>query len=115
MREGPLKEDIPDGGEAQPKTVRWAEQQFIPGSGGGAERNGEARKVGSVRAHGPHGAHGLWGGTWRHHMGLMSFQAAEQLGPTQIVKILSQTNSDAHSGPGQCHVPTDRAGNIRHR
>ena len=45
----------------------------------------------------------------RHHMGLMSFQAAEQLGPTQMVKILSQTTPtlilDQGNATTSTHLP----------
>ena len=53
---------------------------------------GESRKVGSGQVSWDHmGLVDYGDALGRRHMGLMSFQAAAQLGPTQIVKIMSQT------------------------
>lgn len=53
---------------------------------------GESRKVGSGQVSRDHmGLVDYGDALGRRHMGLMSFQAAAQLGPTQIVKIMSQT------------------------
>lgn len=53
---------------------------------------GEATKVGSGQVSWDHMGLVAYGqALGGPHMGLMSFQAAKQLGPTQIVKILSQT------------------------
>lgn len=59
---------------------------------GGAERNGGGQEGGQRPGLTDHmGLVDCGEALGRHHMGLMSFQAAEQLGPTQMVKILSQT------------------------
>lgn len=49
---------------------------------------------------GPHGAPGLGEAFGSPHAGRMSFQAAEKLGPTQIVKILIQETPDIFLAQG---------------
>lgn len=110
MRESfPEEKGILDGGRCKTKGREMGPATIhsrIGEKDGGWTRRGrrEARKGNGARPQGLHGPVGHGQTLGRPHADLMSFQAADQLGPTQLVKILTQETPELLLEEGSAKV-----------